>query len=95
MDPTTLLILVAALVCPIGMGVMMWMMNRQMGGHEGHAMPGHPASEADRLLALQAQRRMLEQEIAEAEKIVALEAQKQALMPATPAGKAKPDPGIN
>lgn len=78
MDPSTLLILVAVLACPIGMGVMMYMMNRNAGGQQGHSMPGH-TSEADRLKALRDQRRLLELEITEAEKITALEAQKEAL----------------
>ena len=78
MDPSILLILVAVLACPIGMGVMMYMMNRQMGSQHGPSMPSH-TSEAERLKALREQRRLLEQEIAEAEKIAELEAQKEAL----------------
>ena len=74
----SLLLIIAVLACPIGMGVMMWMMNKQMSGQSGQSMPVH-TSEADRLNALRAQRRLLEQEIAEAEKIAALEAQKEAL----------------
>ena len=73
-----LLLIIAALACPIGMGAMMWLMNKQMSGQSGQSMPGH-TSEADRLPALREQRRLLEQEIAEAEKIAALEAQKEAL----------------
>lgn len=81
MEPQTLLLVFAALACPIGMGLMMWMMNRNMGGQQGHSMPNNTAntSEADRLKALREQRRVLEQEIAEAEKIAALEAKKLAL----------------
>jgi len=95
MDPT-ILIALAVLACPIGMGLMMWMMNRhQMGGQQGQSsMPGH-TSEADRLKALREQRRLLEQEIAETEKITALEAQKEALARAaspetSDAGKPQP-----
>jgi len=81
MEPQTLLFLVVALACPIGMGLMMWMMNRNMSNQQGQSMPGHMAhtSEADRLKALREQRRQLEQEIAEVEKIVVLEEKKQAL----------------
>ena len=84
MQLSTILIIGAALACPIAMGLMMYMMNRNMGGPQDHAMPGHTAhtSEADRLKTLREQRQMLEQEIAEAEKIASLEAKKQALIPA-------------
>ena len=80
MDPSVLL-LITALACPIGMGLMMWMMNRNMGGQQGHSMPGHTShtSEGERLKVLREQRRLLEQEIAEVEKIAALEAKKETL----------------
>jgi len=76
------LIIGAALACPIAMGLMMWMMNRNMSGPQDHSMPGHTShvSEADRLKSLREQRQRLEQEIAETEKIAALEAKKQALV---------------
>jgi hypothetical protein len=93
MEPQTLLLLVAALACPIGMGLMMWMMNRNMGGQQGQSMPGHTAhtSEADRLQALREQRRLLEQEIAEVEKIAALEEKRKALAQSTaPDGHSQP-----
>jgi hypothetical protein len=82
MELSTLLLILAVLICPISMGIMMWMMNRNMSGQQDHSMPGHTshASEADRLKALREQRQQLEQEIAETEKIVALEAKKQALI---------------
>jgi hypothetical protein len=82
MELSTILIIAAALACPIAMGLMMWMMNRNMSGPQDHSMPGHTShvSEADRLKSLREQRQRLEQEIAETEKIAALEAKKQALV---------------
>ena len=54
MELSTILIIGAALACPIAMGLMMYMMNRNMGGPQDHSMPDHTAhtSEADRLKAL-------------------------------------------
>ena len=88
----SLVLIIAALACPIGMGLMMWLMNRQTGGQHNQSMPGH-ASEADRLAALREQRRRLEQEMAEAEKIAALEAQKEALTHAGAASAETSDDG--
>jgi len=81
MELSNILIIGAALACPIAMGLMMWMMNRNMGGQQDHSMPGHTmhTSEADRLKALRQQQQGLNQEIAEMQKIVGLEAQKKAL----------------
>jgi len=76
MELSTILIIVAALACPIAMGVMMWMMNKNMGGDSHHSMSG---KDADRLDVLREQRRMLDQEIAEMQKITELEEKKKTL----------------
>lgn len=78
MEPATLLLLVGLLACPIAMGVMMWMMNKNMSGHQSHSMTDD-SSESDQLYRLREQQRLLEQEIAELEKIAALNARKEAL----------------
>jgi len=76
MDPSTILIAVAVLACPIAMGLMMWMMNKNMGGDSHQSMSG---TDADRLGALREQRRMLDQEIAETQKIMELEGKEKSL----------------
>ena len=70
------LIVLAALVCPIAMGLMMWMMNKNMGSDSHQSMSG---TDADRLNALRKQRYTLDQEIAEVQKIIELEEEKRAL----------------
>ena len=63
MNPQILLIAVAMLACPIGMGLMMWLMNKNMSGRpQDHSVPGH-TTEVERLKALRDQQRLLEQEI--------------------------------
>jgi len=76
MGLSTILVFVAVLACPIAMGVMMWMMNKNMGGDSHQSMSG---TETDRLKALREQRQMLDQEIAETQKIMELEGKKKAL----------------
>ena len=78
MDPSTLIFLVAALACPIGMGLMMWWMSKNMSGQPGHSMSGDQTP-AERLAALRAQRQALEAEIAETAHVAELEAKREAL----------------
>ena len=77
MELSTLLLAFAVLACPIGMGVMMWMMNKNMDDPQNHSEMSH--TKTDRLEALHEQRQQLEQEIAEVEKIAALNAKKETL----------------
>ena len=76
MELSTILIIGAALACPIAMGLMMWMMNKNMGGDSQQSMSG---TDPDRLNALRKQRHKLDQEIAEVQKIIDLEEKKEAL----------------
>ena len=76
MELSTILIIVAALACPIAMGLMMWVMNKNMGGDSHQAMSG---TDANRLKALREQRHMLDQEISEMQKITELEEKKKSL----------------
>jgi len=69
MELSTILLGLAVLACPITMGVMMWMMNKNMNGQHGH--PQAHKTGAHRLATLLEQRRHLEQEIAEAERMAA------------------------
>jgi hypothetical protein len=82
MELSTLLLALAILACPICMGVMMWIMNRNMGSQQNHSMSDHTAHmlETDRLKCLREQQQQFEQEIAEIERIAVLEAKKQALL---------------
>ena len=76
MELSTILIVVAVLACPIAMGLMMWQMNKKMGGDSHQSMSG---TDADHLNALRKQRQTLDQEIAEVQKIIDLEEKKKAL----------------
>lgn len=89
-----LLFAIAMLACPIGMGLMMWLMNRNMSGQSGHAMPGGqtPTSAAERLAALRAQRQVLEAEIAETARIAELEAKREVLRASRSPAEETPSP---
>ena len=67
MDSNTLFLLIVGLACPIGMGLMMWLMNRQMSHHAEPLSSDKQKrlSPANRLAALHEERRILEAEIAE------------------------------
>ena len=79
MEPGAILRLFVALACPIGMGLAIWMMSKQMGGQQGHSMPGDhaQASSVERLAAFRAQQQALEAEIAEVARLAELEAKRQ------------------
>ena len=76
MEFSTILIIAAVLACPIAMGLMMWMMNKNMSGDSHQSMSG---TDAERLNALRKQRHTLDQEIVEVQKIIELEEKKKAL----------------
>ena len=67
MDVNTIFLLVMGLACPIGMGLMMWLMNKNMSQHPEQLSSDKQKrlSPADRLAALHDERRILEAEITE------------------------------
>lgn len=82
MQLETLLFIGALLACPIGMGAMMWMMSRNMGGHHAPAATDSPEVDQmaeERLVMLRTQRQALEAEIAEVKQLAELEAQREVL----------------
>lgn len=95
MDTSTLFIGLAVLACPIAMGLMMWMMNKNMSEPADHTTPGD-VSAKERLETLREQRRLLELELEEVEKIAALEAEKEAIARGMPGdGQLRPIQGTH
>jgi cell division protein FtsB len=82
MDLNAVFLLIMGFACPIGMGVMMWLMNKNMSQQQEHLSPDKQKgiSAADHLSALHQQRQILETEIAELNQIVELEARHEALL---------------
>lgn len=78
MDGNAIFLLVMGLACPIGMGLMMWLMNKQMSQHaeprpfdrQKHLSP------ANRLAELHDERRALDAEIVELSQDVELDGQR-------------------
>lgn len=67
MDVNTIFLLVMGLACPIGMGLMMWLMNKNMSQHPEQLSSDKQKhlSPTNRLVALHDARRALDAEIAE------------------------------
>ena len=86
MDVNTILLVLAAVGCPVIMGIMMWWMMRD-GSRQGQAPTSEqslPVNAAERLAMLRQQRQTLEAEIAEVTGIAELEAKREQLLSGTP-----------
>jgi C4-dicarboxylate-specific signal transduction histidine kinase len=82
MDTNTILLVLAAVACPIVMGFMMWTMMRDTSRQSKEPTSEQPLSvnTAERLAVLRQQRQALEAEIAEATRIAELEAMREQLV---------------
>ncbi|MBZ0320095.1 MAG: hypothetical protein K8L91_27025 [Anaerolineae bacterium] len=78
MELYALPLLIMGLACPIGMGLMMWLMNREMRGKSEHSISDTalPTDAAARLVALHQHRHFLEVEMAEVNRLIELENQR-------------------
>lgn len=86
MDVNTILLVLAAVACPIIMGIMMWWMMRDT-SHQGKEPTSEQplsANAAERLTMLRQQRQALEAEIAEVTRIAELEAKREQLVSGQP-----------
>lgn len=82
MEPSTILLVIMGLACPIGMGLMMWLMNKNMSQPSQHGSPDKEKGigAVSRLAELREQRQSLETEIAELSQIAELEEQREGLL---------------
>jgi hypothetical protein len=92
MELAALLPYIAILACPIAMGLMMWMMSKNMGGHTDQATPVEQTP-SERLAVLRQQRQSLEAEITEVTRIAELEAERQQALAAQAPAVDKVKPG--
>lgn len=81
MELVALLPFIAVLACPIAMGLMMWMMSKNMGGHTDRTTPNEQTP-SEQLAGLRQQRQALEAEIAEVTRIAELEVERERVLAA-------------
>lgn len=93
MDVNTILLVLAAVACPIVMGIMMWWMMRDTSRQGKEPTSEQPLSvnAAERLAVLRQQRQALEAEIAEVTRIAELEARQEQLMSGEPSASGRYD----